>query len=287
MRPRTNRPQQMSPSVGRASNGSRSRRRPDKKPAATSSVPRILPQAEWPGIIPARQWAEYRLAMEAARKAGIRFLVGGGFSLAAYTGRWRNTKDIDLYIRRSDCEAMISALSGEGFVDYFDERPYDRGWIYRSVRNKVIVDIIWSMANRRAGVDKLWFERARAVAIREETVQLVPVEELLWCKLYILQRDHCDWPDVFNLLYATGVQLDWRHLLERVGADSPLLRATLTVFDWLCPGRAAELPMWMRRRMGLGGQIRGGDTARNDRINLLDRRKWFAAFQPKDQNLEV
>jgi len=56
----------------------------------------------WIDVIPADQWPLYRQAIQAVRRAGIRFLVGGGFGLAAYTGRWRNTKDMDLYVLPAD-----------------------------------------------------------------------------------------------------------------------------------------------------------------------------------------
>lgn len=240
---------------------------------------------QWPDIIPAGQWANYRAAIEAARNAGLPFLLGGGFSLAVYTGRWRNTKDIDFYILPRDREAMIAALSGIGFVDYFERQSYDPGWIYRSMRDGIIVDVIWSMANRRARVDQRWFDRAQTVGIREESIQIVPAEELLWCKLYVLQRDHSDWPDVLNLLYATGPQLDWDYLLERLGDDFPLLLAALSIFEWLCPGRAAQLPLKRLRRLRASKSV--PSDCRPDRVRLLDSRAWFAAFQPKEKYLEV
>lgn len=252
----------------------------------TSKQPAPKP-IQWSDIIPAGQWANYRFAIEAAHKAGIQFLLGGGFGLAVYTGRWRNTKDIDFYILPRDREAMIAALSSVGFVDYFDQRPYDPGWIYRSIRDNIIVDIIWSMANRRAEVDEHWFQRAQTVVIRDETIQIVPAEELLWCKLYILQRDHCDWTDIFNLLHAVGRQIDWSHLLKRVGSDVPLLQAALTVFMWLCPKRSAALPAWLLKQLRLPKPEKGLHECEPVRIRLLDSRNWFAAFQPKDKYLEV
>jgi hypothetical protein len=242
---------------------------------------------QWPDIIPAGQWANYRSAIEAVRNTGLPFLLGGGFGLAVYTGRWRNTKDIDFYIHPRDREAMIAALSNIGFVDYFEQRPYDPGWIYRSFREGIIVDIIWSMANRRAEVDENWFERAETVVIRDETIQVVSAEDLVWCKSYILQRDHCDWPDIFNLFFAVGTQLDWNYLLERLGDDVPLLRAALTVFGWLCPERANELPARVRRLLELPKREKVNLDCRLDRLRMLDSRAWFASQQPRDKYLEV
>lgn len=246
-----------------------------------------LSEGQWTEIIPAGQWANYRLAMEAVRKAGIRFLLGGGIGLAVYTGRWRNTKDIDFYILPRDRNATIAALSGIGFTDYFAQREYDPGWIYRSVRENIIVDIIWSMANRRAEVDEEWFAHSGKVGLREETLQLVPPEELLWCKLYIMQRDHCDWTDVFNLLYAMGPELNWGRLLRRVGEDLPLLQAVLTVYAWLCPERAAQLPRKLLKQLRIVPRTGESADFREDRVKLLDSRGWFAPLHPRDKVLEV
>ncbi|MDB6109376.1 MAG: hypothetical protein JWR69_1126 [Pedosphaera sp.] len=251
------------------------------------SVPRLHKPVPWPDIVPAGQWANYRAAIEAARNAGLRFMLGGGFGLAIYTGRWRNTKDIDFYILPRDRDPMIAALSNAGFVDYFDQRPYDPGWIYRSTREGIIVDIIWSMANRRAEVDEIWFERGQPVQIREESMQVIPPEELLWCKLYILQRDHFDWTDIFNLLYAAGVYLDWDHLLERLGPDTPLLHAALTVFSWLAPNRAREFPDKLRKQLGLPKPEKISEREHLRRVKLLDSRAWFASLQQEGEYLEV
>ena len=58
-------------------------------------------------------------------------------------------------------------------------------------------------------------------------VRLVPAEEIVWAKLYVLQRDRADWPDIFNLLARCGPRLDWDHLVRRMGGDLPLLAAAL------------------------------------------------------------
>jgi hypothetical protein len=229
----------------------------------------------------------YRLALDAARQSGVEFMVGGGFSLAFYTDRWRNTKDIDFYVLPAERQKMIDALARAGFVDYYDQKPYDRGWIFRSVQNGVIVDVIWSMANRRAEVDQVWFDRAPVVNLREESFKILPAEELLWCKLYVLQRDHCDWTDLMNLIYGVGPRLDWDHLLMRVGNDVQLLKGILELFTWAAPHRAAELPMSLRRELQLSKPQDADVEEEKRRVRLLDSRGWFAAFHPEDKPLEV
>ncbi len=241
----------------------------------------------WPNAISRNEWALYRSAMHALRDADIPFMLGGGFALATFTGRWRDTKDIDFYIHPQDRERTVQALSKAGFGDYYSRLPYDRKWIYRSTKRDVIVDVIWSMANQRAQVDDGWFERAGEVTIRRERLRVLPAEEFMWCKLYILQRDHCDWTDVFNLLYATGSRMDWSHLLLRVGEDALVLKAVLMVYSWLCPGRAARLPSQLWRRLGLIKPPPSMPPFIPERIRMLDSRYWFGPFESKGRKLTV
>ncbi len=244
-------------------------------------------QFEWAGRIEPEEWATYLLAIRTVRQAGIPFMLGGGFALAAFTGRWRDTKDIDFYIRPQDRDVTVAALSAAGFADYYDRLPYDRKWIYRSVNGEVIVDIIWSMANQRAQVDGLWFERAGSVCLRGEQLRVIPREEFVWCKLYILQRDHCDWTDIFNVLYAGGGDLDWKHLLWRLQDDLPLLKGLLTVYGWLCPTEVLRLPEKLWSRIGLPRPEAAASAAPRNRIRLLDSRCWFAALKAPGEKLDV
>ncbi len=232
--------------------------------------------ADFPGGIPDNDWSIYEAVMSRASSAGIRFALGGAFGLATYTGRWRNTKDLDLIILPRDRESMIAVVSRLGLTDYWDERPYDRQWIYRSTIDGVIVDLIWAMANRRAEVDEWWLSGPE-VRIQGTTVKVVPPEAILWDKLYIMQRERCDWPDIMNLLYATGPYLDWSEVVERLGPDMGLLTGALSVFSWLSPGIAARLPGWLWERAGLPVP-RGGRLPKVNRRHaaLLDSRSWYA-----------
>lgn len=247
-----------------------------------------MPGADWSQLVPESDWKICEIAIEALSHRAVNFLVGGGFALAAYTGRWRRMKDADLFILPESRERAIKALGDRGFVDYYDRVPYDRGWIYRSIMDDVIVDLIWALPNRRTQVDSIWFEHSSWIELRGRRLGVIPIEELIWIKLYVFQRDRCDWPDIINLLYATLDELDWHHLINRVGGDLPLLAAALDIFTWLCPERARWIPRPVRARLGLRVERqRTGDTFRKDRIDLLDSRPWFAAVQPADRTMEL
>lgn len=235
-----------------------------------------LIRVDWERRIPDQDWALYQQVLTEARDRGIRFALGGGFAFSAYSGRWRNTKDIDLYILERDREAMIDVLNCVGFTNYFDQNPYDRAWIYRGYRGGVIADLIWAMANYRATTDEAWLDRAREVELRGMRLRMLAPEELLWTKLYVIQRERSDWPDLLNVLYAQGPELDWEYLISRIGDDARLLGGVLSVYVWICPGEAKALPEWLWSRVGLARPA-SAPSCRHDRrrVHLLDRREWF------------
>jgi hypothetical protein len=240
--------------------------------ANTAEIERPPSFSCWADQLPADQKTLYGGIMREARRRGLRFAVGGGIASIAYTGAWRDTKDLDLFILQGDREEMIRLLTGFGLHDYYDEKPYDRSWIYRGYDGDQIVDLIWAMANHRAEVDDVWVRSGPLMEIEGEEFRIIPPEETLWTKLYVLQRERCDWPDALNLLGAVGVQLDWERLLQRLGSDTALFSAILSVFGWVCPARALALPAWIWERVGARVPEPG-----ESRAHLLDSRPWLVA----------
>jgi hypothetical protein len=264
----------------------------DRTEAKGQTVDDLVPeppspeQPDWGALIPEEDWKIYKAAIDVARSVEVPFLLAGAFGLAAYTHRWRNTKDLDLVVIPDDRQRLIDALLDAGFQDYYPTLAYDRGWIFRFIREGCLVDVIWAMPNRRAVVEADWFEHGRPVNIRGEELQAVGAEELVWQKIYVLQRDRCDWPDLFNLIYAAGPELHWKRLLERMDCDRPLLAGLLQVFSWICPGTTRELPGWLKKELRLA-EPDEADPASRRCLALLDTRPWFAAHQPPDRPLQL
>lgn len=245
--------------------------------------------ASWAERFPPEQWALYKQVIAAADDSKLKFAVGGGLAAATYCGEWRDTKDLDLYTFESDREKFIQLLNSFSFVDYFDQKPYDRQWIYRSWKDGTIIDVIWSMANRRASVDGHWLEGPE-VEVDGHIFHLLAPEEMIWNKIYVLQHDRCDWPDIFTVLYSIGSDLDWRHLVNRAGEDVPLLAGLVSVFAWLCPARARAFPAWLWSELGLQPPRSGHPLSSGQRADLLDSRAWFgrvAGQPPEVHNADV
>lgn len=250
---------------------------------AAARRPSVEAGAAWAPEIPESQWSIYRRVLEEARAAGIPVALGGAFALAAYSGDLRNTKDFDLYILPEDRHAMIEAMTRAGLADYHELVPYDRAWIYRAVQGESVVDAIWAMANLRTLVDEDWLTLGPELEIRGERVRPIPAEELIWSKLYVLQRDRCDWPDVLNLIDALAPQLDWKRLIARMGSDLPLLAAALSVFAWLAPARAAQIPQEVWGAVGTRPPEPAPERhLARARADLLDSRPWFRRAETSD-----
>jgi hypothetical protein len=219
--------------------------------------------------------------MQEARAAGARFAFGGAFATAVYTGELRNTKDFDFYVLPEQRETMRLAIARAGLEDYFDRMAYDRSWIYRGSAGDIIVDAIWAMANLRASVDERWLTHGPEVQLRGERLRAIPIEELIWSKLYVLQRERSDWGDVLNLIGTRADAIDWEHLLNRLGEDAPLLGGALSVFGWLAPARAHDIPLQVWQRLGLRppGPVSNPHVT-EARAHLLDGRPWFRSVPP-------
>lgn len=215
-------------------------------------------------------WPLYQRVMEEAHRRGIVFAIGGGLAVEAYTAHRESTKDIDFYVLPQERDRMVAVVTEFGLADLYDKLPYDRKWIYRSFTGDVIVDIMWAMPNQRAQVDIEWLSRARDKSLHGMAIRVLPPEELIWAKLYVMQRDRCDWPDVLNLIYATSGELDWDHLLRRIGDDAPLLKAVLTIFHWLSPDRAQQMPPEVLQTLEERSKRSAAPSP-----DLLDTRPWF------------
>jgi hypothetical protein len=231
----------------------------------------------WSNRLPDEEWRVYERVVHEARRSGVQFAFGGAFATAVYTGELRNTKDFDFYIQPRDLDAMKAGISRAGLTDHFERLAYDRTWIYRASHGDVLVDVIWAMANQRAVVDSLWLSRGPLVEIRGEQMRAIPLEELIWAKLYVLQRDRTDWGDVLNLLSAQTASIDWDHLMNRLGDDTPLLGAALLVFAWLDPDRARSIPdqVWNQLRIAPASGEGQNMVDSRARAALLDSRPWF------------
>lgn len=183
----------------------------------------------------------YQDALQRLENAGVRYLVGGAYAFAVYTGIERHTKDFDLFIRRTDFERAKAAL-GEG--GYETELTFSH-WLGKAKKGEDFVDLIFSAGNGVAEVDDLWFEHATPAVVFGREVNLIPAEEMIWSKGLIMERERFDGADVIHVLRAVGDRLDWKRLIGRYGPYWRALYAHVIMFGFVYPSHRSKIPRWV------------------------------------------
>lgn len=183
----------------------------------------------------------YRDALELLKKHEMPFLVGGAFALREYTGIYRNTKDIDLFIKAGDYQQALKVFTDNGYeVEVTDSR-----WIAKVFHKGYFIDIIYNTTNNLCPVDDSWFKQAIDKEMLGIPIRCVAPEELIWCKSYIQDRERFDGADINHLILRQGKGLDWERLLGRLGQHWQLLLAHLLNFQFVYPADRDIIPRWL------------------------------------------
>lgn len=187
----------------------------------------------------------YREVLEGLADAEIPFLIGGAFAVEVYTDIGGRTKDLDLFMLPADVQRTLRAMRRRGF----QAKEVASHWLAKIGRDDDFVDIISGSGNGLAVVDEGWFEHARPTEVLGFEVQLIPVEEMIWSKGFIMERERFDGADIAHLVRAQGRTLDWRRLIDRFGERWRVLLAHLTLFDFIYPSEHGRIPGWVRREL--------------------------------------
>ena len=194
-----------------------------------------------PGAIstPSRHASDfYKRALQALGDRCIEFLVGGAFAFVRYTGIDRDTKDLDLFLRRADWPKAADALNACGFETELTF-PHWLGKAFGGRNRKFFVDLIFSGGNGVAEVDDEWFARAPRGEALGLPVRMMPVEEMIWSKAFVMERERFDGADVAHLIRARQNELNWPRLLQRFGEHWRVFLAHLILFTYIYPGDRA------------------------------------------------
>ncbi len=143
----------------------------------------------------------YRHALQTLLDTGVPFMVGGAFAFAQATGIQRDTKDFDVFIHRRDREPILAALEAAG---YTTETPFPH-WLAKAHCGDRYIDVIYGSGNGVAEVDDEWFAHATEGDVLGLRVKLCPVEEMIWSKGFIMERERFDGADLvlFGLIYPS------------------------------------------------------------------------------------
>ena len=182
--------------------------------------------------------AFYQAAMGLLRDAGQRFLVGGAYAYAPYTGIERHTKDLDLFVHPAEVGRALDTLAAAGYRCEM-KVPH---WLGKAWKGDDFVDLIFSSGSGIAVVDDAWFHHSVPARVFDTDVRLIPAEEMIWSKAFVMERERYDGNDVMHLLRARGSDLDWRRLIDRFGPRWRVLLAYVVLFGFVYPAERTRLP---------------------------------------------
>jgi len=176
-------------------------------------------------------------------------LVGGAFALRHYTGIARDTKDIDVFVRQADLDRLLDVLGARGCET---ERTFDH-WLAKARCGDDFMDVIFASGNAVCPVDDAWFAHAEPATLLDVSVIVSPVEEMIWSKAYIMERERYDGADIMHLMLARAEQIDWVRLISRFGSHWRVLFAHLVLFGFIYPAERERIPEWVMN--GLAGRL--------------------------------
>ena len=165
----------------------------------------------------------YLAALDLLEAHRLPFLVGGTFAYARYTGIDRETKDLDILVRPDDLARTLSAFEAAG---YRTEVRFPH-WLAKVWEGEHVLDVIYSSGNGLARVDDEWFAHAAESEVLGRRLRLCPLEELVWSKAFVQERERFDGADVLHLLRDAGRDIDWPRLVARFGDYWPVLLSHL------------------------------------------------------------
>ncbi|HEY3299019.1 MAG TPA: hypothetical protein VGK34_10220 [Armatimonadota bacterium] len=186
------------------------------------------------------------LALNALNQHSVSYAIGGAFAMYHYSGMWRNTNDLDIFVERADMPHSVDILSACGFQDLGEKAAGDRQWIYHAVKDDVIVDLIWGTPNHLSIIDTAVIARAERGRFVEVETSFLPADVLIWTKIFTLNHHRCDWPDIFSIVCSRPAGLDWGLLLETMGENWPVLLSFVILFDWVYPNERTAIPVGLR-----------------------------------------
>jgi predicted nucleotidyltransferase len=201
---------------------------PDAQPVTSASATPL----------PSEAVALYRDVLMAMNDHGIPYAVAGAFALQKYTGIWRVTKDLDLFVKASDVPAALDHLCKEGFRC----ETLDPVWLSKAYRGEYFVDLISGMSNAVIMVDDSWMKRAQPAVIAGVQSQIISAEDLIASKLFVLRRERFDGADIAHIIYRTKGQLEWERIMELARGNWEIVLWELMLFRYVYPAHTDYVP---------------------------------------------
>ena len=183
----------------------------------------------------------YKRALTLLNESKTPYLLGGGFAMYQYTGIERHTKDLDIFCKSSEYQYHLKFFNEKGYKT----ESSDARWLAKIFFEGSYIDVIFDTVNNICTVDDTWYEHSTKGKVYGVPVRFMAVEELIWCKIYVQNRERFDGADVNHLLLKHGKNLDWKRLFGKMDQHWQLLLSQLINFHFVYPADRDIVPRWL------------------------------------------
>lgn len=183
----------------------------------------------------------YQRGLQSLIDAKLRFLVGGAYALKGYAGIDRDTKDFDIFVHPRDRDRVVDTLSAAGFQT---DHTFPH-WLSKAVFSDHFIDIVFNSGNGLCPVDDEWFDHATEREVFGIRVSLCPMEEIIWSKSFVQERERYDGADIAHILRVNAAQLAWPRLIRRFEQHWRVLLSHLVLFGFIYPAERNQIPEWV------------------------------------------
>ncbi len=229
-------------------------------------------------LVDPKTHAFYATVLKTLQASEIPFLVGGAYAFERYTGIVRHTKDLDIFIRKNDCDRLFEVFAAMG---YRTELSFPH-WLGKVFGEEDFVDAIFNLANGNDRVDDVWFERAVEAEVFGIPVKICSAEDMIRSKAFIMERERFDGADVAHLLHGCNEQLNWSRLIERFGSHWRVLLSHLILFGFIYPAKGSCIPNWVMQELLQRLHSEMSSTPSSERVcqgTLLSRAHYLIDIQ--------
>lgn len=177
-------------------------------------------------------------ALRVLKAAGVPHMVGGAFAKHAYTGVWRHTKDLDVFLKPEDLEQAVTALQD---ADFETEVEF-RHWLAKARKEPHFIDLIFGTGHGQVQIDDSWFHRSPVAEVLGVETHLLPLEAVIALTAYVAERSRFDGADVVHMIHQAEGNVDWQRVLTLLDENRELLLWHLILFDFVYPDKSHYLP---------------------------------------------
>jgi len=152
-----------------------------------------------PPVLSPEQRKVYKKTLQVLNRRGIDYAVGAAFARYAYTNIWRQTKDLDIFLKPENLKPAMGALEQAGFKTEIKEEH----WLAKAWMGDYFIDLIFGAGHGQLPIDENSFKGSRRAEVLGVPVNLFPVEEMIASAVYIAGRNRFDGPEVVHLIPGT------------------------------------------------------------------------------------